>query len=79
MSLRSFRTAFLLVSLVACAGAAGCQKDGRPPAIPGSAGPGMSAIALENLGAPAIRFSVKQEPPLGLTASDGTGLRLAAL
>ena len=79
MSFRSFRTAFLLVSLLACSGAAGCQKDGRPPGTPGAGGPGMSAVAIENLGAPAIRFSVKQEPPLGLTASDGTGLRLAAL
>ena len=68
--------AALVLALVSCGAATGCQKD-QHANTPG--GPSSKAYALEDMGAPAIRFSVKPEPPLGLTASDGTGLRLAAM
>jgi tetratricopeptide (TPR) repeat protein len=73
---KASRALALLTGLVVCGGGAACH-EGAPPAV-ASLGRASTPGDLD-LGAPAIRFAVKPEPLLGLTASDGTGLRLAAV
>ena len=75
----AFRAFALVFGVLGCATVAACHDAGsRPPVTPSLGLAGSSASELD-LGAPAIRFALKEEPLLGLTASDGTGLRLASL
>lgn len=74
----------LMIATLCLGVVAACQRgtSGGGPLTP-SRSAGLNGQASSEVGvaidAPAIRFSVKGEPPLGLTSSDGTGLRLAAL
>ena len=74
----AFRAIALLVGVVVCGVGSACHEGGRPPGSPSSLGLAGPPGDLD-IGAPAIRFSMKPEPLLGLTASDGTGLRLAGM
>ena len=74
-----YQTAFQVIALLAGVGlcGAGSACGSRPATSPS---PGLIATGGDlDLGAPAIRFAMKAEPLLGLTASDGTGLKLAAM
>jgi hypothetical protein len=76
---------FAALTLTSIAGlAAGCQ-GGPPPKnapayVPATAAPGADARASSGVAAPSanVSFALAQSP-LALTASDGTGLRLAEL
>ena len=75
----AFRAVALLAGVVLCGVGSACHEGAaRPPASPSLGLAGAPRAELD-VGAPAIRFSMKPEPMLGLTASDGTGLRLAAM
>ncbi|HSO33992.1 MAG TPA: VIT domain-containing protein, partial [Labilithrix sp.] len=74
----SFRAFAVIVGVAACGAGSACHDPGHAPAVSPSLGLAGSSAELD-IGAPAIRFSMKPEPLLGLTASDGTGLRLAAM
>ncbi len=74
----------LMIAALCLGVVAACQKGtSGGGALTPSRSAGLNGQASSEVGvaidAPAIRFSVKGEPPLGLTSSDGTGLRLAAL
>jgi tetratricopeptide (TPR) repeat protein len=73
----TLRPIAFFAAVFVCSLGSACHDAPRPPASP-TAGIAGSPGDLE-IGAPAIRFSVKPEPLLGLTASDGTGLRLAGM
>ena len=74
----SFRAFALLTGVVVCGTGSACHDAGTRPVVSPALGV-AGASAEADLGAPAIRFAMKQEPLLGLTASDGTGLRLAGM
>lgn len=84
-TMRTTRAPFAITSLVALSALFGASCKGGPgPASPAASYRSPTAPPLPGddgaLGAsPRVSFAVAAEPPLGLTASDGTGLKLAKL
>ena len=74
----AFRALALVAGVVLCGVVSACHEGASRPAVAPSLGVAGAPGDLD-VGAPAIRFSMKPEPTLALTASDGTGLKLAAL
>ena len=74
----AFRAVALISGVVLCGVVSACHEGASRPAVAPSLGLAGAPGDLD-VGAPAIRFSMKPEPTLALTASDGTGLRLAAM
>ncbi len=74
----AFRAVALVAGVVLCGVVSACHEGASRPAVAPTLGIAGGAGDLD-VGAPAIRFSMKPEPTLALTASDGTGLKLAAL
>ncbi|HVY44636.1 MAG TPA: VIT domain-containing protein, partial [Minicystis sp.] len=85
LALRALALALLLAPAVACSGAA--PPAALPPTPPGAAAARAPQATFTALGSKAVlavamRYPVEkvvEAPPLSLTASDGTGLRLTSL
>ena len=75
----AFRAVALVAGVFLCGVGSACHEGASPPAVSPSLGVAGGTRGDLDIGAPAIRFSMKPEPTLALTASDGTGLRLAAM